>query len=83
MSLQTDHKLDGRVDTALQRSSKRSTSLPEARSIVSANPQLPKSTTGELIEPISIEDEEAQPNSAYVQGWKLHVLTLGYGHLQA
>lgn len=83
MSLKKDPQLDGRLDTAIQLSSKRSTSLTEARALSSPDPQPQKfmngeSTNDEPVEPISIEDEEAQPNPTYVQGWKLHVLTLGY-----
>lgn len=86
MSLQKDPTPNDHLDTALHHSSDSSTSLTEARAISLPNLQPPKTVDGEntnedSVEPISIGTEDAQPSPTYVQGWRLHMLTLGYQHL--
>lgn len=71
MSSKGDLVLHGHSDTTLQHSSKSSVpiSLPDSQPSNIINI--------EAIEPISVECEEAQPSSRYIQGWKLHILTVG------
>lgn len=79
MSSKGDLVLHGHSDTTLQHSSKSSVSLIEAHSVPISSPDSQPSNiiNIEAIEPISVECEEAQPNSRYIQGWKLHILTVG------
>lgn len=79
MSSTGELELPGHPDTTLQHSSKSSISLIEARSvpISSANLQPSNDTDLKAVEPISIEGEEIQPDSGYIHGYKLHILTLG------
>ena len=83
MSSKRDPEPTSRLDTAVQHSSQYATSTRETSKVSPTNPQPLELLNGEttdhkFVEPISIGDEEAQPSHNYVQGWKLHMLTLGY-----
>ena len=63
-------------------------SSTEAPSHSSSNAQQPrvvehKIANDESIEQILMGTEEVQPSPTYIQGWRLHLLTLGYQHIQS
>ena len=77
MSSDEDSKLHVHLDNTLQPSSRSPILLSEARSPSSPGPQPSNIANDQSLEPMSIEEEEGQPSPVYIQGWKLHMLTLG------
>ena len=77
MSLKSEARLDDHLE------SKSLTSPTEALSHLSPDSQPlrvanGKTTNDKSIEPISMGTEEVQPSPTFIQGGRLHLLTLGY-----
>lgn len=77
MSSEEDSKLHAHLNSILKPSSRSPISLSEARPPSSSGPQPPNIANDQSLEPMSIKEEEAHPSPVYIQGWKLHMLTLG------
>ena len=82
MSLKAEPRLDGHHEskTSTSPTEVRSRSSPSSHPLGIANG---KTMNDESIEPLSIGVEEVQPSPKFIQGMRLHLLTLGYQHLQS
>ena len=82
MSLEADPRLDDHLESKSSTSpiAARSRSSPSSQPLRIANGKI---MNDESIEPMSIGAEEVQPSPTFIQGVRLHLLTLGYQHLRS
>ena len=74
MSLKSEARLDGHLESK-NLTSPTSHSSPDSQPPRVANGKI---TNDKSIEPMSMGTEELQPSPTFIQGGRLHLLTLGY-----